>query len=164
MPQLDFSVYSPQIIWLVITFLILWLLMAKVALPRIGLVLEERQKKINDNLEMAKIMRKEGTAELEAYEKAILEARENARAVISEMTQQITQDSATQTADLRDTLAKRLEEAEIQIASAKQRAIEQIHFSAGEIATATTKKLVGESVLEEKVNAAVESAIKNGVS
>jgi F-type H+-transporting ATPase subunit b len=43
MPQLDFSTFSPQLIWLVITFLGLYLLMSRVALPRIGGVIEQRQ-------------------------------------------------------------------------------------------------------------------------
>ena len=76
MPQLDLSVFSPQIIWLAITFLILWLMMAKIALPRIGLILEERERKIGDNLEMAKNFHKAANTELEAYEKAISEARD----------------------------------------------------------------------------------------
>ena len=50
MPQLELEYFAPQIIWLIISFTVLWVLMAKVALPRIGLILEERQKRISDNL------------------------------------------------------------------------------------------------------------------
>ena len=79
MPQLDLAGFPPQIIWLVITFVILWLLMAKVALPRVGLVLEERQKKIDENLDLAENLRDEAQGALDAYEKSISEAKDNAR-------------------------------------------------------------------------------------
>ncbi|SVE39201.1 uncharacterized protein METZ01_LOCUS492055, partial [marine metagenome] len=68
MPQLDVSGFPSQIFWLVITFVFLWWLMAKVALPKVGLVLEERQKKISDSLDMADDLRKEAASELESYE------------------------------------------------------------------------------------------------
>ena len=71
MPQLDVSGFPSQIFWLVITFVFLWWLMAKVALPKVGLVLEERQKKINDSLDMAENLRIEARSELDAYEIAI---------------------------------------------------------------------------------------------
>ena len=162
MPQLDLSVFSPQIIWLVITFLILWLMMAKIALPRIGLILEERERKIGDNLEMAENFRKAANTELEAYEKAISEARDKARIVLSETAQQMTLDSATQTAELRDTLAKQIQAAEIHITSAKKEAVEGIRYSAGEVAAAATERLIGVSIPQKMVGAAVDYVLKNG--
>ena len=162
MPQLDLSAFPPQIIWLVITFLTLWLLMAKIALPRIGGVLEERQKKISDNLEMAESLRKAAQAELENYEKAIAEANDQARLVIVEATQQITQDSATQTAELRATLAKKIKEAEANITLAKETAMESIRYSAAEVASAASERLIGAPISKEKLDATIDDIIKNG--
>ena len=62
MPQLDISAFSPQIIWLIITFTLLYVLMAKVALPRIGSILEQRQARIDDNLDAAQNLRNESNA------------------------------------------------------------------------------------------------------
>ena len=59
MPQLDISTFTPQIIWLIITFGVLYLLMAKLALPRIGSILEQRQNRIEDNLAMAQNLKRE---------------------------------------------------------------------------------------------------------
>ena len=89
MPQLDLAGFPPQIIWLVITFVILWLLMAKVALPRVGLVLEERQKKIDENLDLAETLRDEAQGAMDAYEKSISEAKDNARGSVAEAVRQV---------------------------------------------------------------------------
>ena len=64
MPQLELEYFAPQIIWLIISFTVLWVLMAKVALPRIGLILEERQKRISDNLAMAEKLKLDADAEM----------------------------------------------------------------------------------------------------
>ncbi|MFQ5764023.1 MAG: F0F1 ATP synthase subunit B', partial [Rhodospirillales bacterium] len=59
MPQLDVNTYLPQIVWLVITFTVLFLIMWRVAVPRIADVLEARQKRIDDNLDKAAESKKE---------------------------------------------------------------------------------------------------------
>ncbi|HJO87371.1 MAG TPA: F0F1 ATP synthase subunit B', partial [Rhodospirillales bacterium] len=65
MPQFDVTTFLPQIIWLVISYLVLYFLMAKVALPKIGGILEERQARIDDNLDAAQSLRNESNAEAE---------------------------------------------------------------------------------------------------
>lgn len=160
MPQLELANYSSQIVWLIITFVILWLLMAKIALPRIGIVLEERQRKIDDNLDMAENLRSEAQGELERYEKAISEARENARTVISEAARQAAQDSTTRHSELNDSLTNQIIEAEARITSAKEDSIAGIRDSAAEVATVAAERLIGMTLPAEMVVAAINQVLK----
>ena len=157
MPQLDISGFSPQIFWLIISFVCLWWLMAKVALPKVGLVLEERQAKINDSLEMAKSLQREAEGEIEAYETTISEARENARTVVNEATLQGTQESLAKQTELRETLKKKIALAEAEIGAAKDSALESIHKSATEIASVTLSRLGGITSTEDKLNVAIKN-------
>ena len=122
MPQLDLASFPPQIIWLVITFVILWLLMAKVALPRVGLVLEERQKKIDENLDLAENLRDEARGALDAYEKSISEAKDNARNMVAEAVRQMSNTSQNRHAEKGEELTAEIKEAEARIGAAKQEA------------------------------------------
>ena len=71
MPQLDFTTYVPQIIWLVISFTAMFLVMWKVCVPRIGGALEARQKKIEQNLERAAELKAEAEPDAKALQKAV---------------------------------------------------------------------------------------------
>ena len=159
MPQLDISVFSPQIFWLIISFVCLWWLMAKVALPKVALVLEERQTKINDSLDIAKNLQREAEGEIEAYKTTISEAREKARTVINEATLQGTQESLTQQSELRESLTEKIALAEAEIETAKDSALESIHQSAKEVATIVLNRLGGINLTEEKLNLAINNFI-----
>lgn len=160
MPQLELADYSSQIVWLIIAFGILWLLMARFALPRIGVVLEERQKKIDDNLDMAEHLRNQAQVELQTYEKAISEARESARTIINEASRQAVHDSVTRHAELNDSLAKQVMEAEARIKSAEEDAISGIRDSATDVASTVAERLVGITLPAEMVVAAVNNVLK----
>jgi len=160
MPQLDLTGFPPQIIWLVITFVILWLLMAKVALPRVGLVLEERQKKIDDNLDMAESLRNEAQAELEAYEKSVAEAKDSARSAIAEAVKQSTDTSQTRHAEKGEELAGQIKEAEARINAAKDEAISGIQEAAAAVAASAAERLIGTSLSTDAINQAVDTAMK----
>ena len=162
MPQLDPTSFPSQIFWLVVTFLFLWWLMAKVALPKVGLVLEERQKKISDSLDMADDLRKEAASELESYEIAISKAHDEARKVINDANQEGTQASANQLAEMRISLTNQIAEMEREIESVKEKALEDIGQSAREVAISTLDKLVGMKVPAKTLNAAIDNAMTKG--
>ena len=162
MPQLDISGFPSQIFWLVITFVFLWWLMAKVALPKVGLVLEERQKKINDSLDMAENLRIEAGSVLEAYEIAISVAHDEARKVINDANQEGTQASANQLADMRISLTNQIAEVETEIESVKEKALEDIGQSAREVAISTLDKLVDIKIPAKTLNAAIDNAMTKG--
>lgn len=78
MPQLDPEFFGPQLVWLTITFVALYLVLSKLVLPRIGDVLEARQGRIADDLDEAERLRKDSETVLAEYEAALTEAREQA--------------------------------------------------------------------------------------
>ena len=77
--------FASQLVWLVITFVLLYVMMAKVALPRIGAHHRERQKHIDDDLAEAGALKTQSDAAIAAYEKALADARARAQAIANEM-------------------------------------------------------------------------------
>jgi len=160
MPQLDISTFSPQIIWLIITFLILYVLMAKVALPRIGNILEQRQARIDDNLDMAQHLRNESNIDAESYDKAITEAREQARKAIQETTEEMSIETARRQGELGARLSGELRSAEDQISAAKTASLKNIHESAASVTSEAMKALIGKKPTDNAIKQAISSALK----
>jgi F-type H+-transporting ATPase subunit b len=159
MPQLDVSAFSPQIIWLIITFVILYALMAKVALPRIGNILEQRQARIDDNLDVAQSLKRESNKDAESYDHAIAGAREKARIAIQETTKEISLEIANRQDELGVKLSGELKSAEDRIADAKALATKSIHESAASITSDAIKILIGEKPTENAIKSAISSAL-----
>ena len=159
MPQLDITAFSPQIIWLIITFLLLYILMSKVALPRIGNILEQRQARIDDNLDMAQSLKNEANIDAESYDQAIAEARAQARKSIQETTKEMSIEASRQQEELGKRLSEELKSAEEQIKDAKTLAVKNIHKSAASLSSETVKLLIGKKLTEKTINDSISSAI-----
>jgi len=160
MPQLDISLFAPQIVWLVITFLVMYFLMAKVALPRIAQVLDERQTRIDDNLEKATALKKEAEEAAAAYESSLAEARSKAQDAVKAVIDAANAEQAKKQDELADKLNKELAAAEARIAEAKDKALANIKEVSGDVAKATVEKLSGVSVDDAAVEAAVAKALE----
>ena len=160
MPQLDISAFAPQIIWLIITFLILYILMSKIALPRIGNILEQRQARIDDNLEMAQNLRKESNAHAESYEKTIEEAREQARKTIQETANEMSIESSRRHEELGIRLSNELEVAEDRISEAKVASIKEIHELAEGVTSDIMETLIEKKPSKEELKQAISMALE----
>ncbi|MAK00068.1 MAG: hypothetical protein CMM13_05245, partial [Rhodospirillaceae bacterium] len=94
LPQLDIETYASQIFWLIVTFIVLYFLVAKIAMPRIAEVLEGRQERIEDDLDKAETLKKEAYLVKVEYEKALSSAREEAHEATRRAQDEIAKHSA----------------------------------------------------------------------
>lgn len=159
MPQLNSADWAPQLIWLAITFIGLYLIMAKVALPRFGAVIEQRRDRIALDLDNAARLREQTEQAIAAYEAAIAEARAKAGGIAQDTRDRLGAETERQRAALEEQLAAKTAEAEAKIGAAKDAAMVQVTDVAAEAAEAIVAKLVGGSVSRAKVNAAVARAL-----
>ncbi|MDP6172580.1 MAG: F0F1 ATP synthase subunit B' [Rhodospirillales bacterium] len=160
MPQLDSNFFSPQLVWLAITFVALYVLMARLALPRIGRVLEQRQKKIDDNLDKAEQLKAEADEDSQAYEEAASGSRDQARAIIQEVSRRVSEESNESQAELAERLAERIKEADQQVLQAKEEALAGIRDQAGSVAQMAVNRLIGIEPTPADVARAVDGAME----
>jgi len=160
MPQLDFTTFLPQIVWLVITFITMFLIMWKVAVPKISSSLEARQLKIEQNVERAADLKAEAEAALAAYEKALAEARSTAHEEIAKVQADMKAKQDAAEAKLAEKLQAQVRDGEDAIAKAMQEALAGIEGMAVEVAQAACERLTGEAPDPKTVTAAVAAAAK----
>jgi len=161
LPQLDPKNFSSQLIWLVITFVILYALMSKVALPKIGEVLEERQNKIDDNLAKAEELQSQSNAAAEAYKASLANARAKAFDAIREVKDKGYAEAAQRQSALNADLKAKIATSEKAIYKARDEALGGIAAVATDVATSAVEKLIGEAPKDATVGAAINAALKD---
>ena len=159
MPQLEVSTFVPQLFWLAVTFGLLFLLMAKVGLPRVGGLIEARRHRVDDDLARAAQLQAEAEAVLAAYQETLAKARAEAQAAVKETTDRMAAQAAERQRQLGESLAQQTAEAERQIAAAKQRALSEMPEMALEVARSVAEKLTGSAAEPASLGAAVDRAI-----
>ena len=161
MPQLNPLDWAPQIIWLVITFSILYVLMKRVALPRIGSVIEARHARIAGGIEAADKLRRETQEAIAAYEQALAEAKARAHGIAQEANNKLKSEMAAERAALDRDLAARSAEAEKRIHQAKTAALKDVNQVASETAAEIVRSLIGVAPSKPEVSAAVAAVRKD---
>jgi F-type H+-transporting ATPase subunit b len=157
-PQLDFATFPPQLVWLVVTFAVLYVLMAKLALPKVGGIIAARREKIDGDLDKAGTMKAEAEAVLAAYERALAEARQAAQATLKATTDKLAAAAAERQKVVSDKLAADTAAAEKRIADARGAALANLKGVAADVARAAVGRLVGENIDDARIGAAIDRA------
>ena len=161
MPQFDPSSFASQLFWLLITFVALYGIISRIAVPRIGEVLEQRARVIQDDLNRATQLKAETDAALAAYEKSMADARAQAYEHMRVMQAEMKAIAEKRTADVAAEVTQQIGAAEARIAAAKQTALDSIKTVAADTARDVVGKLAGLSPDGGSVDAAVAAALKD---
>ena len=160
MPQLDVSSFPTQLVWLAITFIALYVLMAKVALPQVGAIVAARQGRIEGDLAQAERMKAEAETVIAAYERALAEARQQAQYTLKEATDRLNAEAAEQQRRVVERLAAETAQAEKRIAEAKSAALRGVREVALDVTMAAAAKLTGSKIDSGRAGAAIDAALR----
>ena len=162
MPQLIITDFSPQLVWLVISFVALFLVMWKVALPRIGDVLEARQERVTSDLEKAESLRGEADDAIKAYETALSDARASAHNTAQAARDEMNAHADAKRGEVEAKLSGQMAEADARIAAAREVAVGHIRTVASDTAKSIAARLIGVDVDDAALEAAVASSMTEG--
>jgi F-type H+-transporting ATPase subunit b len=159
-PPFDKQHFPSQLFWLAVTFILLYLLMARIALPRIGSILAERSKRIADDLAAAHGFKERSEAANAAYLKALADANARAQAIASETRARQVAEAKAGIERLEAELNEKLAAAERSIATTRAAAMNNVGTIAAETASAIVERLIGVAPNPQDVTAAVGDAAK----
>lgn len=145
-PPMDAHSFPSQIFWLVIFFGLLYLLMSKLALPKMEKVLTNRHKAIESDLSRASALKNETEAAVRSYEKALADARANAQGIAADTRGRMAAEMDAERGSLEKTLAAKLADAETRIATSKAQSMKDVHEVAAETAAEIVAELTGTQV------------------
>ncbi|MEO5373635.1 MAG: F0F1 ATP synthase subunit B' [Alphaproteobacteria bacterium] len=160
MPQFDPTFFPSQLFWLAVCFGALYLLMSRVALPRIAEVVVERQRRVDDDLERAANLKAQTEAAIHAYEKALGDARSQAHDVLKASQDEIAKLTASRSREVTERLAAEIKAGEERIANARQLAVSHVREIATEVAQVAVVRLLGTPVDPARSSAAVDAVIR----
>ena len=160
MPQFWLGDFAPQLFWLAISFILMYFLMARIALPRLGDILEDRQNRIAGDIDQAEQLKAEAEKVIADYEAALAEARAKAQTTIAEMTQRLTEEADQKNEEINAKLAAEADAAAERIAAAKAEAMAEVQTVATDLAQAIVEKMTGEAVDNAAISGAVDTALQ----
>jgi F-type H+-transporting ATPase subunit b len=159
MPQLDFSTWPNQIFWLLVTLVVIYFVLSKIALPRIGAVLADRKSTITNDLAAAEELKQKAVAAEKAYNDALASARTEAAKIVAQAKAEIQKDLDAATAKADVEIAAKAAESEKTIAAIRDGAAAAVSEVARDVAGDLVAALGGKADAST-VTAAVTARLK----
>jgi F-type H+-transporting ATPase subunit b len=159
-PPFQKETFASQLFWLVIAFVLLYVLMSKLALPRVGSIIEARRARIDGDLAAANELKTSADAAMAAYEKSLAEARNRAQTIGNETRDRLNAEAEKSRKALDEQLNIKLAEAEKTIAATKTSAMSNVRSIATDAASAIVTRLTGTAPADAAVAGAIDSVLK----
>jgi F-type H+-transporting ATPase subunit b len=159
-PPFQKDTFASQLVSLVIAFVALYLIVSRIALPRVGKTIDDRQNAIDRDLADAQKLKDESDSALRAYESELAAARSRAQAIGAETREKLSAASEAERKKLEERLSLKLAEAEKTIASTRATAMRNVRGIAADAAAAIVQRLTGIAPDGTSVNRAVDASLK----
>lgn len=154
MPQLCADWFPNQIFWLIVTLIVIYYVLSRIALPRIGSVLAERAGTITNDIAAAEDLKVKAQAAEATYDKALADARAEANRIVAEAKADIQAELDTELAAADATIAERMVESERAIADIRDSAKASVSEVARDVA-AEIVRVMGGTPDQPAIDAAV---------
>ncbi len=145
-PPFETQNFAPQLIWLALIFGLLYILMSRIALPRVGAILETREAKISADLDASRELQAKAQAAAGDNEQTLRVKREEAQTIGREASQKIADDIAARRAAAEKSAADKLRAAEAEILAEKAKLMAEVEHIAIDAAASIIEKLTGARV------------------
>ena len=159
-PPFQKDTFASQLVSLLIAFVALYLIVSRIALPRVGSVLDERQNTMEGDLTDAQKLKDASDGELKAYESELASARSRAQAIGADTREKLNAASEAERKTLEERLSVKLAEAEKTIASTREAAMRNVRGIAADAAAAIVQRLTGLAPDGKSVESAVDASLK----
>lgn len=159
-PPFDPSTFASQLVWLALAFILLYVLMSRLALPRMDAILNARRSRISDDLAEASRLKAESETAIASYQKALADARARAQAMATDMRDKLAAEADKSRRTVEERLNARLAEAEKSITATKAAAMVHVRTIATESAGAIVRRLIGIAAPDKAVAEAVDDVLK----
>ena len=161
MPQLEqVDTYLSQIVWLFLTFGVLYIVILRSALPRISQILVTRQERIDGDLRRAEELKWEAESVLAAYEETASKARAEAQDILRESAERFAAEAAGKNEELSRLLAEEAAAGEARIGDAREQAMAEVATVAAELAGLAAERLTGSATERASAEAAVAQVME----
>jgi F-type H+-transporting ATPase subunit b len=157
-PPFDSANFAPLLIWLALSFGLLYLLMLKVALPRVEGILRDRHTKITGDLGDAFAKRAQADQAAAAYQKTLADARANAQALAQQTHARLAAEADTRRQALEAELSAKIAAGETEIEATKAKAMANVEQIAQDTAAAIVEHLTGKPADAKAIAAAIATA------
>jgi F-type H+-transporting ATPase subunit b len=154
-PPFDSSTFAGQLLWFAIAFAALYVVMSRLALPRVAAILADRAGRLSADLKAANALKAETDAAITAYEKALSDAKAKAQGIAAENRDRLAADSEAKRKAVESELAQKLHAAEEVIAKGRSDAMGHVRTIAADAASAIVQQLMGKAPGRDEVERAL---------